>query len=347
MKKTLLILSISCIIFLGSSFNTHAQGTGALGPGQACGTDNDLCASGECSNGLCTCTNYNCPSSLNCCPDGYTCDLASGFCSKNPTTNLDYGAHCESNSDCKSKVCLTKVCVCSSDNDCPTGLHCLGVYCGEGAIGAYCTKNVECLSGYCDTFLGECGCKVNGDCPQGQNCNNGFCGEGGGSDATGQNIYCYNVFNNVAEFIYKYADEDICKNMCANFDCDATTDPPCTNWCCLGRDDLNSPTCTSGSNNGGNGNVIPGGSAAIPNPLKCGDIPCVVKAIADWITGFVVVLGSIMIIISGIQFITSAGSEEKARRARQTIIYTVIGIAIAVSVDFIIGLLGEVLGRNQ
>jgi len=92
--------------------------------------------------------------------------------------------------------------------------------------------------------------------------------------------------------------------------------------------------------------AIGGGSATIPNPLRCGDIQCLVQAIADWITGLVVVIGGIMIIISGIQFIVSAGNEEKARRARQTIIYTLIGIAIAFCADFIVGFLGEILGKR-
>jgi len=100
--------------------------------------------------------------------------------------------------------------------------------------------------------------------------------------------------------------------------------------------------CAGGGTSGGTS----GGTAVIPNPLKCDDIQCLVQTIADFITGLVVVIGGIMIIISGIQFITSAGNEEKARRARQTIIYTLIGIAIAVSVDFIVGFLGEILGKR-
>jgi len=272
-----------------------------------------------------------------------------------PSVEANYGAKCENNSDCKSHFCFNKECACTSDNDCPIGLHCNAtsqIYCGEGAYNAYCTKDAECLSGWCDPFYAQCNCRNSSDCPEGENCSNGKCGDDNPENPAADNVFCYIVVGGQAQFSFEYNDEANCKEMCATFDCDPTlvdwdgNPTPCTNWCCLNSDNLNNPPCTAGGSNNG-GNVIPGGSAAIPNPLKCGDIPCVVKAIADWITGFVVVLGSIMIIISGIQFITSAGSEEKARRARQTIIYTVIGIAIAVSVDFIIGLLGEVLGRNQ
>ena len=84
----------------------------------------------------------------------------------------------------------------------------------------------------------------------------------------------------------------------------------------------------------------------IPNPLICDTVECLVQKITDAITGLVTIIGTIMIIIGGIQFITSAGNEEKARHAKNTILYAVIGIAIAVSVDFIVGFLREILGRG-
>lgn len=88
-------------------------------------------------------------------------------------------------------------------------------------------------------------------------------------------------------------------------------------------------------------------TTAIPNPLKCEDVECIVQTIADMIAGLVTVIGTIMIIIGGIQYITSAGNEDKARRAKNTVLYAIIGIAIAVSVDFIIGFLREILSQNN
>ncbi|MDP2934149.1 MAG: TrbC/VirB2 family protein [bacterium] len=84
----------------------------------------------------------------------------------------------------------------------------------------------------------------------------------------------------------------------------------------------------------------------IPNPLKCEDIECVVQTIADLIAGLVTVIGTIMIIIGGIQYITSAGNEDKAKRAKNTVLYAIIGIAIAVSASFIIGFLREILSSS-
>jgi amino acid transporter len=92
--------------------------------------------------------------------------------------------------------------------------------------------------------------------------------------------------------------------------------------------------------------VVEAQTIPIPNPMPCEDIECIVQTIADMVAGLVTVIGTIMIIIGGIQYITSAGSEDKARRAKNTVLYAIIGIAIAVSVDFIVGFLREVLSSS-
>jgi hypothetical protein len=63
---------------------------------------------------------------------------------------------------------------------------------------------------------------------------------------------------------------------------------------------------------------------------------------------FAFIIGSVaamfVIIIAGIQFITSQGDPEKAKKARSTIIYAIIGLVICVSsftiVRFVLGRLG-------
>jgi len=51
-----------------------------------------------------------------------------------------------------------------------------------------------------------------------------------------------------------------------------------------------------------------------------------------------------MIIIAGIIIMTSRGSEEKVTKGKKIIKWTLIGVAIAVSASFIIGLIKELLG---
>jgi amino acid transporter len=83
----------------------------------------------------------------------------------------------------------------------------------------------------------------------------------------------------------------------------------------------------------------------IDNPLKYDNISDIIKAITDLLKVLAIGVGTIMIIISGLQYITSAGSEEKAGKAKKTILYTIIGVAIVIAVDFIVGFVGEILGK--
>lgn len=220
--------------------------------------------------------------------------------------------------------------------------------------GSYCTDNIDCYSGRC--IIGTCACIQNSDCS-----NNLYCDYDTGQcisiGPTGQHNKAYgdSCIGN-SDCISDYCDINVC-GCRQNSHCPSGQTCDIYGYCvgggtggtqcsydgdCPGGQICTQGYCAGGGTSGGTS----GGTAVIPNPLKCDDIQCLVQTIADFITGLVVVIGGIMIIISGIQFITSAGNEEKARRARQTIIYTLIGIAIAVSVDFIVGFLGEILGKR-
>ena len=88
----------------------------------------------------------------------------------------------------------------------------------------------------------------------------------------------------------------------------------------------------------------------IPDPLDCDghcDLLGIINKIIDFLKIIVIPLATIMIIISGIQYLTSAGNEERASRAQKTMLYTVIGLAIVLAVDFIVGLIQEILQRVQ
>jgi Na+/proline symporter len=84
----------------------------------------------------------------------------------------------------------------------------------------------------------------------------------------------------------------------------------------------------------------------IENPLKPDTIEGIIKGITAILKVLAIGVGTIMIIISGVQYMTSAGDEDKAKKARQTITYTIIGVAIVIAVDFIVGLIQEILGRT-
>ena len=68
-------------------------------------------------------------------------------------------------------------------------------------------------------------------------------------------------------------------------------------------------------------------------PPKPGDVPdsfddTVLNA-TDWILGFVGMIAVLMIIWGGINYLTSAGDEEKAKTGKKTLSYALIGLVVA------------------
>ena len=68
-------------------------------------------------------------------------------------------------------------------------------------------------------------------------------------------------------------------------------------------------------------------------PPKPGDVPdsfddAVLNA-TDWILGFVGMIAVLMIIWGGINYLTSAGDEDKARTGKKTLTYAIIGLIVA------------------
>jgi hypothetical protein len=83
----------------------------------------------------------------------------------------------------------------------------------------------------------------------------------------------------------------------------------------------------------------------IPNPLGgVGNFCQLLTNIAGYVGGFIATLGVIMIIISGILYLTSAGSPERTNTAKKALIYAIIGIAIGISAvaikDIVLGIIG-------
>lgn len=82
----------------------------------------------------------------------------------------------------------------------------------------------------------------------------------------------------------------------------------------------------------------------IPDPLGEGTtISDIIAKITEALKIVAIPLGAVMIIISGVQYMTSAGNVEKAIKAKKTIFYTIIGVAIVVAADFIVDLIREIL----
>jgi len=68
----------------------------------------------------------------------------------------------------------------------------------------------------------------------------------------------------------------------------------------------------------------------LPNFLRFGTFEDLVNEIAYEIYRFGIVLAVIMIIISGVQFMTSGGNEEKIKTAKRNLTYSVVGVVIII-----------------
>lgn len=60
-----------------------------------------------------------------------------------------------------------------------------------------------------------------------------------------------------------------------------------------------------------------------------------IMTISDWIFWLALTLAGIMIVVAGVMFVTSAGSPEKAGKAKSMLTYSVIGFAVALLAKFI------------
>lgn len=77
-----------------------------------------------------------------------------------------------------------------------------------------------------------------------------------------------------------------------------------------------------------------------PN-IPCADDSCtdegIVSSVLGWAYFVIGVVGAIIIIWAGIQYMTSEGEPEKTKKAQATITYTIIGLIIATAAATIIG----------
>jgi len=85
-------------------------------------------------------------------------------------------------------------------------------------------------------------------------------------------------------------------------------------------------------------------AATIENPLSVNTFGALLLNIASGVGVLIASLGTIMIIISGILYLTSAGSPERINKAKTALIYAIIGIAIGLSAGAIVATIENIIG---
>jgi type IV secretory pathway VirB2 component (pilin) len=89
-------------------------------------------------------------------------------------------------------------------------------------------------------------------------------------------------------------------------------------------------------------------AANIPLPSPQGlpdrDLVDVIASVTRFVTGLVAVLAVLMIVISGIVYITSAGESDKITRAKSWLTYSIIGLVVSLLAYVIVIAVGTALG---
>ena len=88
-------------------------------------------------------------------------------------------------------------------------------------------------------------------------------------------------------------------------------------------------------------------AVTIPNPLGAVNSFCALLTnIANGIGIFIATLGTIMIVISGIMYLISAGSPERINKAKTALVYAIVGIVVGISASTIVAIVKQILSAT-
>ena len=105
--------------------------------------------------------------------------------------------------------------------------------------------------------------------------------------------------------------------------------------------------CIPQSNGGGGGGGGGGGSSAsinFPNPLSFNTFQDFLTSVLSYLQGIVVLLALLFIVIGGVMYITSGGSDSQTKAAKATITAAMIGLAIGVAAPTFLKEIAKILG---
>lgn len=86
------------------------------------------------------------------------------------------------------------------------------------------------------------------------------------------------------------------------------------------------------------------GVAIQPPPGVPTTFPALLTQIAGAVGGLITVLATIMIIVAGILYLTSAGSPERMTTAKKALVYAIVGIVIGLSAEAIVAIIKGIIG---
>jgi len=72
----------------------------------------------------------------------------------------------------------------------------------------------------------------------------------------------------------------------------------------------------------------------------------IITTVINYVFGFLLAIVVLMIIVAGYLFVTGGGNPEQIGKARNFLMYALIGLAIAVIARGLVALVGRILGHN-
>jgi hypothetical protein len=302
----------------------------------------------DCSNG---CANGKCKTSST--PPAKTCkEACAGIttfskCSNetcnDKCVNMGGNYFCRYNCTTKSGTTCKDTCICYDSELCDpcNATTCTATGCEKEVAVCNCTSYKD--TGNCGPAGGcrtdqmrqtrtctPAGCKSETQCITHSDC--------GGTTPTAcywQNINCGN-----AEPGCNCEDTNMCQKCVG--------DSGCSGGCALGQHQcVLDSNCGSGAVNNGGGDFEDtggGGAVRFTNPLSTNSFEALIMGIINWILGIVVSLAILFLIIGGLMYIVSAGDEERIKKAKNIILYSVIGLGIVILSWSIITELKDILG---
>ncbi len=297
----------------------------------------------DCDSNTCICIKKTkCDSSENNCYDQEGCVSCQG----RKSAAYGFTGSCEVSADCCQQPdalsCDSETNLCYDPNN---NFSCISH--------RKCYSDEECMSNTCDiNGTGECECSDRGkmcqsssDCQSGLRCNNDY-------------DVCYDPdIKNLAagEICYYYRE-------CESRECDFNAQGTLANQGkCKGEEGYVPPEEEPEENGGAEGPSKPPqgtsvcddycyykikppeGTVCICNPLPSQTFEEVINSIIDFIFKISIVVAPLMIVWAGGLYITSAGSEDKIRTARNIIVYALSGLAVVLLAKGLVAIIIQIL----
>ena len=126
------------------------------------------------------------------------------------------------------------------------------------------------------------------------------------------------------------------KYACSPSDISTCTDvPACSGKVCVQVDKTRCGQLASqsgGTGTGSGGPVTPGGTQifrfSLDNPLQADNLLELIDVLATWLLNLAIPIAVVMIVYAGVMFLTSRGEPAKVTKAKQILLYAVLGLTI-------------------